>query len=69
MTKGTIKDVRLWLARLAGRTLPTSQVGEFVDRLIHDKMHALNDATKHLAEVAMNRSVQAALSGRNVNEM
>jgi molecular chaperone DnaK len=37
--------------------------------LIHDKMHALNDATKHLAEVAMNRSVQAALSGRNVNEM
>ena len=39
MTKGTIKDVRLWLARLAGRTFPTSQVGEFVDRLIHDKMH------------------------------
>jgi len=37
--------------------------------LIHDKTHALNDATKHLAEVAMNRSVQAALSGRNVNEM
>jgi Fe-S protein assembly chaperone HscA len=37
--------------------------------LIHDKMHALNDATKHLAEVAMNRSVQAALSGRHVNEM
>jgi molecular chaperone DnaK (HSP70) len=37
--------------------------------LIHDKMHELNDATKHLAEVAMNRSVQAALSGRHVNEM
>jgi molecular chaperone DnaK len=37
--------------------------------LIHDRMHALNDATKHLAEVAMNRSVQAALSGRHVNEM
>ena len=37
--------------------------------LIHDKTHSLNDATKHLAEVAMNRSVQAALSGRNVNEM
>jgi molecular chaperone DnaK len=30
---------------------------------------ALNDATRHLAEVMMNRSVQAALSGRNVNEM
>jgi Fe-S protein assembly chaperone HscA len=30
---------------------------------------ALNDATRHLAEVMMNRSVQAALSGKNVNEM
>jgi Fe-S protein assembly chaperone HscA len=37
--------------------------------VIHEKMHALNEATKHLAEVAMNRSVQAALSGRNVNEI
>jgi len=31
--------------------------------------HALNDATQHLAEVMMNRSVHAALSGRSVNEM
>ena len=31
--------------------------------------HVLNDATRHLAEVMMNRSVQAALSGRNVDEM
>jgi len=30
---------------------------------------ALNDATQHLAEVAMNRSVKAALSGRNVDEI
>jgi Fe-S protein assembly chaperone HscA len=37
--------------------------------LIHEKTHALNEATKHLAEIAMNRSVQAALSGRNVNDM
>jgi Fe-S protein assembly chaperone HscA len=29
----------------------------------------LNDATKHLAEVMMNRSVQAALSGRSIDEM
>jgi molecular chaperone DnaK len=29
----------------------------------------LNDATRHLAEVMMNRSVKAALSGKNVNEM
>src|SRR6266853_445387 len=36
--------------------------------LILEKTHALNEATRHLAEVMMNRSVQAALSGRNVNE-
>jgi molecular chaperone DnaK (HSP70) len=28
---------------------------------------ALNEATQHLAEVMMNRSVQAALSGKNIN--
>jgi molecular chaperone DnaK (HSP70) len=37
--------------------------------VIHEKTHALNEATHHLAEVAMNRSVQAALSGRNVNDV
>jgi molecular chaperone DnaK len=31
--------------------------------------HVLNDATKHLAEVMMNRSVQAALAGRNVDSI
>jgi molecular chaperone DnaK (HSP70) len=31
--------------------------------------HALNDATRHLAEVMMNRSVHAALSGKNVSEL
>ena len=30
---------------------------------------ALNDATRHLAEVMMNRSVKAALAGRHVNEI
>jgi molecular chaperone DnaK len=30
---------------------------------------ALNDATQHLAEVMMNRSVHAALSGKNVDEL
>src|SRR5262249_32585905 len=30
---------------------------------------ALNDSTKHLAELVMNRTVQAALSGRNVDEI
>jgi molecular chaperone DnaK (HSP70) len=31
--------------------------------------HALNDVTKHLAEVMMNRSVKAALAGRNVDDV
>jgi molecular chaperone DnaK len=31
--------------------------------------HALNDATRHLAEVVMNRSVQAALSGKSIDQM
>jgi molecular chaperone DnaK (HSP70) len=30
---------------------------------------ALNDTTRHLAEVMMNRSVKAALTGKNVNNM
>jgi len=31
--------------------------------------HVLNDATKHLAELMMNRSVRAALAGKNVEEI
>src|SRR5262245_26256925 len=31
--------------------------------------HALNDATQHLAEVMMNRSVRAALAGKNIDQM
>ena len=29
----------------------------------------LNDVTRHLAEVMMNRSVQGALSGKNINRL
>jgi len=36
---------------------------------IQEKTHALNHATQHLAEVMMNRSVRAALAGRNVEEV
>jgi Fe-S protein assembly chaperone HscA len=36
---------------------------------IHEKTHALNHATRHLAEVMMNRSVREALAGRNVKDM
>jgi Fe-S protein assembly chaperone HscA len=36
--------------------------------VIQAKTHALNDATRHLAEVMMNRSVQAALAGKNIDK-
>jgi Fe-S protein assembly chaperone HscA len=36
--------------------------------LIQERTRALNEATRHLAEVLMNRSVQAALSGRSVDQ-
>jgi molecular chaperone DnaK (HSP70) len=37
--------------------------------LIHEKTHALNHATQHLAEVMMNRSVREALTGKNVKDV
>jgi len=37
--------------------------------LIHEKTHALNHATQHLAEVMMNRSVREALAGKNVTDV
>jgi Fe-S protein assembly chaperone HscA len=42
------------------------QVMVATDReVIHEKTHALNHATQHLAEVMMNRTVREALAGRN----
>ena len=37
--------------------------------LIQKKTEALNHATRHLAEVVMNRSVRAALAGKNVKDI
>jgi molecular chaperone DnaK (HSP70) len=36
---------------------------------IHERTHELNEATRHLAEIRMNRSVQAALAGRSVDRV
>ena len=36
---------------------------------IQQKTHTLNHATQHLAEVVMNRTVKAALSGKNVSDV
>jgi molecular chaperone DnaK (HSP70) len=37
--------------------------------LIQRRMETLNQATRHLAEVVMNRSVSEALAGRNVKDV
>jgi Fe-S protein assembly chaperone HscA len=56
--------------RIESALVDLKAVMEGQDReLIHEKTHTLNEATRLLAEVMMNRSVQAALSGRNVNDM
>jgi molecular chaperone HscA len=37
--------------------------------VVQQRTHALNEATQHLAEVVMNRSVKEALAGRNVSDV
>jgi molecular chaperone DnaK (HSP70) len=36
---------------------------------IQQRTHALNHATKHLAEITMNRSIREALAGKNVKDV
>ena len=36
---------------------------------IQQKTHTLNEATQHLAEVVMNRTVKAALAGKSVDDV
>ena len=60
---GELDRIRTALADL-------KQVMTATDReLIHDRTHALNHATQHLAEVMMNRSVREALAGKNVTDV
>jgi molecular chaperone DnaK (HSP70) len=60
---GELDRIRTALADL-------KQVLAATDReLIHEKTHALNHATHHLAEVMMNRSVREALAGKNVTDV
>jgi Fe-S protein assembly chaperone HscA len=70
-------------AQLAGREVSPSEVARIeqavavlktamaaTDRqAIHAATHALNDATRHLAEVMMNNSVREALAGKSVNDV
>jgi len=70
-------------AQLAGREVSPSEVAAIeravaalrtaiagTDReVIHGATHALNDATRHLAEVMMNNSVREALAGKSVDDV
>jgi Fe-S protein assembly chaperone HscA len=63
LTAGELAQIERSLADL-------KQVMAGADReAIHEKTHALNQATRHLAEVMMNRSVREALAGRNVKDV
>jgi Fe-S protein assembly chaperone HscA len=56
--------------RIESALVDLKAVMESAEReLIHEKTHVLNEATRLLAELMMNRSVQAALSGRNVKDL
>jgi molecular chaperone DnaK (HSP70) len=69
--------------QLAGREVSPSEIAAIeaalakakaavagTDReVIHAATHALNDATRHLAEVMMNNSVREALAGKSVNDI
>jgi Fe-S protein assembly chaperone HscA len=58
------------LDRIRAALHDLKQVMPATDReLIHEKTHALNHATQHLAEVMMNRSVREALAGKNVTDV
>jgi Fe-S protein assembly chaperone HscA len=58
------------LAQIERAVADVKQVMAGADReAIHEKTHALNHATRHLAEVMMNRSVREALAGRNVKDV
>jgi molecular chaperone DnaK len=58
------------LERIEGALAGLSAVLNGPDReLIKARTHDLNEATQHLAEVMMNRSVQAALTGKSIDRL
>jgi Fe-S protein assembly chaperone HscA len=63
LTPGELERIE---AALAGLTAALSGSDR---ELIKSRTHDLNEATRHLAEVMMNRSVQAALAGKSIDRL
>jgi Fe-S protein assembly chaperone HscA len=63
LSAGEVETIRTALADLKAALGATNR------EVIQEKTHALNHATQHLAEVVMNRTVKAALAGRNVSDV
>ena len=59
MTHGMMNNVMLWLARLVGRAVPANQVGEFVNRLIHDRTHYQGPERRRCPRYPLAESVSA----------
>ncbi len=60
---GEVAKIEATRAELKAALLGTDR------EIIQTRTLALNHATQHLAEVVMNRTVKAALSGRNVSDV
>jgi molecular chaperone DnaK len=60
---GEVERIQTALADLTQTMAATDR------EVIQEKTHALNQATRHLAEVMMNRSVREALAGKNVEDV
>ena len=70
-------------AQLAGAEIPPSEIaaietalaalktaiGDTDRELIHGRTHELNDVTRHLAEVMMNKSLREALAGKSIDDV
>jgi Fe-S protein assembly chaperone HscA len=63
LARGERERIEDALAELKGALGSTDR------ELIQHKMQALNEATQHLAELMMNRSVKAALTGKSVDSV
>jgi len=63
LARGERERIEGALAELKGALGSTDR------ELIQQKMQTLNEATQHLAELMMNRSVKAALTGRSVDSV